>query len=92
VELPVPEKADYAFQPERQIFARLLAADEGTYFWGMPFAAVEFRGPLEKLGAAFFRTLEVLIRNETRITQRAAWLQTRFDVTTKRASVSHLPA
>jgi hypothetical protein len=71
VDLPVPEDAEYrfrlCFQPERQIHATLLAADDADYLWYMPFEDAAFRNSAQDLDTAFLQTVEVLIRNGTRI-------------------------
>jgi hypothetical protein len=68
VELPVPADAEYGFrlhfQPEKQIGARLLAADGTDYFWYMPFEDAELGHSVEDLDAAFIQTVECLVRNE----------------------------
>jgi hypothetical protein len=90
VELPVPADAEYGFrlyfQPERQIGARLLAADGTDYFWYMPFEDAAFRNSVEDLDAAFARTVERLIRNETRIVQKRGLIADSFRCDYKAAS------
>jgi hypothetical protein len=90
IELPVPAEAEYGFrlylQPERQIHARLLAADVKDYFWYMAFEDAAFRNSVEDLDAAFVETVERLIRNETRIVQKRGLIADLFKCDYKAAS------
>jgi hypothetical protein len=80
--LPVPAGADYGFilwlgAGEKQISARLLTADERSYFWYMPFEEPDYRSA-DQLTEAFLSTTEKIIRHNTRIEQKRGLLFTHF--------------
>src|SRR5205814_2220665 len=82
IRLPFPASADYSFtlwlgDVEKQISARLLTADERTYFWYMPFEEPDYPSA-ERLTEALLSTAESIIRHNTRIEQKRGLLFTHF--------------
>lgn len=90
LELPVPEEADYCFvlylRPEPQIHA-IFAKDHSAYFWYMPFEEAAFAGSPPNLRASFISTIELVIRNETRIVQKRHLASTSFQCDVKADAV-----
>jgi hypothetical protein len=85
VNLPAAVTADYSFvlcfSPEMQIGAKLVLPDEATtypHFWYLPFESAAFRNRIDALENAFYKTLEIVLTHETRITQKNGLVLTHF--------------